>query len=596
MVLLPSALAPLRTIVNQGELVLGVAASRDGDTLASFGRERSVFLWDAKTGRQIRTLPIERGRFRAIAFSPTDDVLVSGASDGVIRVWSTQTGQEILPPIKHGPPVLFVRVSPDGKRALSAGESGAVRVWDLATGELVEAIPSGKSDIADVRFGPHGETLAVATRDGVVRLWDIQTRETLQRFEPNAEADRIALSDDGATLAVSTYGGALRIWSAAAGELRDIYPLYSGRINALEFLKDSPVLAAAASDGRTHMIDTLTNRKIRATHTHMSLSNGTLARSANGKWLVVGSGDGSVKALSAPSVARPSVYWQDTAVRGVAFLPGGKRFIAVSDAGVLQTWDLVTGQVRQLNRDDDHRGTRLAVQPDGDVAVTADASGRMAIWDTSAGKLLRKVDAPLNGIDRVAFSPSGLHLAVGGHDGAVAVYSVGKLDRPEFTTSPLETRVDALAFSPDAALLAVALETGQVRLLDVAANSWRAGAIDVPARARALAFCESGGLLAIAAENGEIHLWEPDKNRRRAVIKAHSSRINALAVLNDTTLLSASRDRALKLWDTPSTQLITTLTGHRRQIFCIAAAPGGHAVISGGLEGDIRLWQVPPAK
>src|SRR5262249_25357999 len=90
--------------------VFALAFSPDGKRLVSSGEDGSLHLWDALTGKQIRSFVGHKGRVNLVAFSPDGRTLASGgdrrgavrAGDGSwedpdefrIRLWDVGTGQE----------------------------------------------------------------------------------------------------------------------------------------------------------------------------------------------------------------------------------------------------------------------------------------------------------------------------------------------------------------------------------------------------------------------------------------------------------------------------------------------------------------------
>jgi tetratricopeptide (TPR) repeat protein len=64
-----------------------LAFAPDGRTLASAGWDRTVKLWDAATGRQLRTLQGHSDSVLAVSFSPTAQWLASVGYDGTMRFW-----------------------------------------------------------------------------------------------------------------------------------------------------------------------------------------------------------------------------------------------------------------------------------------------------------------------------------------------------------------------------------------------------------------------------------------------------------------------------------------------------------------------------
>ena len=583
-------------VVNQGDVVHDVAISRDGDIFASIGTGPTIRVWDAKTGRMIGTLSLKAGHFRAIAFSPTSGHLASGSSDGIVRVWNPLKDDTPIQQMEHGPPVAFIRFSPNGKLLLCSGTSGAVRLWDEAEGSLVTEIPAGKSGAKDARFSPDGKTVAVASGDGRVRLWDISSETIVGELAPSPSVESLAFSDDGQTIATGSFGGAIRIWSVPKKTLLHTHEATLGRIGALEFVKETPLLAMLASDGQLHLYDTIEQREVRSLMTH-NLSDGLLARSENGESLVVGSGDGSIKLLRVSGLTKPSVFWHEAHVRRVAFLPGGRRLVAASGDGALRIWDVETGEPQHLADANGREIMTISAQCRDNLIAAAGVAPRVALWDCESGQVTHEIDVPQGGIRVVAFSSSGRQLAVATDLGGSFLYESHDWTRPRLEIAPREAAVQSLAFSSDDRDIVVGYEDGEVHFIDAADGTRRDQSIHVSAIPRALAFCESGNVLAIGTDVGEIYLYDLGLRRTRSIIKGHTSRINALAPLpGDTTLVSGGRDRELKLWDTASGELLTRLIGHRKQVFSIAVSPDGQTIASGGLEGDIRIWRTRPAR
>lgn len=67
----------------------------------------------------------------SVAFSPNSKQIASASSDRTIRLWDTRTGEAVGEPLEgHFGGVLSVAFSPDGKQIVSGSYDETVRIWD----------------------------------------------------------------------------------------------------------------------------------------------------------------------------------------------------------------------------------------------------------------------------------------------------------------------------------------------------------------------------------------------------------------------------------------------------------------------------------
>jgi WD40 repeat protein len=96
-------------------------------------RDKTVKLWDAATGKVLRTFDGHGDHVNSAALSPDGKWLASASSDNTVRVWDANTGDVVAVLRGHTGNVLSVAFSPDGKwLASSSGYrgKGEVKVWD----------------------------------------------------------------------------------------------------------------------------------------------------------------------------------------------------------------------------------------------------------------------------------------------------------------------------------------------------------------------------------------------------------------------------------------------------------------------------------
>jgi WD40 repeat protein len=119
---------------GNAESILSVAFAPDGVTLASGSKDKTIKLWNLKTGKEIRTLRGHNDKVNSVAFLPGGSqnnlTLVSGSSDKTIKLWNPSTGKEIRTLETGSGYIYAIAISPDGK-TIAGGGSGEniLKIW-----------------------------------------------------------------------------------------------------------------------------------------------------------------------------------------------------------------------------------------------------------------------------------------------------------------------------------------------------------------------------------------------------------------------------------------------------------------------------------
>jgi WD40 repeat protein len=75
--------------------VTSVVFSPDGSHIASGSGDKTVQIWDARTGVHLTTLKGHSGSVRSIAFSPDGSHIASGSGDNTVQIWDARTGAHL---------------------------------------------------------------------------------------------------------------------------------------------------------------------------------------------------------------------------------------------------------------------------------------------------------------------------------------------------------------------------------------------------------------------------------------------------------------------------------------------------------------------
>ncbi|MCC7142494.1 MAG: hypothetical protein IT349_10375, partial [Candidatus Eisenbacteria bacterium] len=153
-------------------------------------------------------------------------------------------------------------------------------------------------------------------------------------------------------------------------------------------------------------------------------------------------------------------------------------------------------------------------------------------------------------LSSLAVSPDDRHIAIGGEDGSLRLWSrTGAL---KLTLGGQTGAVRGLAFAPDGATLASVSDDGSLVVWNLR-DGRRLGSAVRPGPRRAVVFTRDGTRILTAGADQVIRIHEAASAREFLVLHGHAARINALALGQDgQLLLSAGSDGTLRLWDAPN--------------------------------------------
>ncbi|AKV04447.1 High-affnity carbon uptake protein Hat/HatR [Labilithrix luteola] len=234
------------TVAHPG-VVLGVALSPAGDSVATCGQEEAAKLWTTQ-GKLLRELPSGGAAWvEHVAWAPRGERLATAAGKKV-RVW-TSDGEPIVETEALASTITGLAWRADGN-ALAATCYGGVDILPFTPGMKARHL-AWKGSLISVAWSPDAKVIACGSQDCSVHFWRLATGQDSQMsgypFKPKA------LAWDSASRLLATSGDAtVTVWDFHGKGPEGTRPLqlesHKGACTCLAFSPRKGVLASGSQD------------------------------------------------------------------------------------------------------------------------------------------------------------------------------------------------------------------------------------------------------------------------------------------------------------------------------------------------------------
>jgi WD40 repeat protein len=567
-----------------------VAWSPDGKTLASASEDSTIRLWEAASGKPLRTLDGHQGRVNDVAWSPNGKTLASASRDNTIRLWDAASGQSLRTLHGHQDLVNSAAWSPDGKTLASASEDKTIRLWDAASGQPLSTLQGHKEPVNSVAWSPDGKTLASASGDNTLRLWDAASGKLMRTLQGHQDSVySVAWSPDGKTLASASEDKTVRLWEAASGQpLRTLQEHQNG-VTSVAWSPDGKTLASAGQDRMVRLWAAASGKRLLTLHGHQNSVN-SVAWSPDGKTLASASGDKTIRLWEVASgQPRLTMQGHEDFVNSVAWSPGGNTLASASRDTTVRLWEAASGQPLRTLQGHQDSVISVAWSPDGKTLASASVDKTIRLWEAANGQPLRTLQGHNKSVYSVAWSPDGKTLVSASQDKTIRLWESAS-GQPLRTLQGHEEPVNSVAWSPDGRTLASAGEDSTIRLWDAASGQPLRTLKGHQNGVSSVAWSPDGKTLASASEDNTIRLWEAASGKVMGTLQGHQNVAYSVSWSPDgKSLASASSDNTIRIWQAAGGQMLRTLQG-QGPLFSVAWSPDGKLLASAGGDKTIQVW------
>lgn len=519
-----------------------------------------VWMYDAKTGKEVALLKGKRQKIEGIAFSADGKFLLGASSAGEIVRWNAENRNlDVTIPMENGYSFHSVDFSEDG--TILATTDLVRRGEDILEKVLVKSHEENltdtltftnidmsikEDDIGDMAVSPDGQLLATTKenrkRESKINVWKTDTGErllTLSDGEKYTTIKDLAFSHDGKTI-VSCDRYSIKLWDIDTATHRATFKDISG-FNTVIFSPNSKLIVGGGDDGAITLWNTTENQQ-------------------------------GISGLFGKYNPMSEFIGHKDVVTTLAFSPDGELLLSASEDNTIRAWDVTTGSVQYTCTGylDEISGI-AASKEDSTVISVVRSPGQIQHWNTDTGHQL-SVSFVKGLVSYETSSPNATTLVM-------KVFMSKKIrlldisenrNRANFTGHGYSKDTYSFVFeiSPDEKILAMTSDderVGEIQLWDIT---------DPP-----LSFLDR-------------HVTKSKTNRPRYILKRNTEEVEAITFSANGKLLASGGDsEELNLWNVETGERIFTLTGHKSLTRALAFSPDGKNLASVSYDA-IFLWDI----
>lgn len=118
----------------------------------------------------LRSFPGHRGKVLCVATLQEGDIFISGGNDRSVKLWEFRTGSCIQNFVGHSGPVSSVCAF-DESTILSGSYDRTARMWDVNSEVCLRVFRHHKADIMGIASCGNGKTFLTTSKDSTIKLW-----------------------------------------------------------------------------------------------------------------------------------------------------------------------------------------------------------------------------------------------------------------------------------------------------------------------------------------------------------------------------------------------------------------------------------------
>jgi WD40 repeat protein len=285
-------------------------------------------------------------------------------------------------------------------------------------------------------------------------------------------------------------------------------------------------------------------------------------------------------------------------IRKVAVSPTGETLATAGGDGKVRLWKSGSGALLR-SFDCGAPVVDITFTSKGERLFAVNEQGELSRWDCGTGKNLGK--SPLSDGLRsaISLSPKGNLVVKGGEDGSLRLWNTSEITNSKLMSHA--SSVTCVGFDAAGQNFITGDASGEIRYWSAEGKGKLIKRFEKAHRASfsALAWSRDGSWLATGAKDGSLALWLVSDGMlvQKSMAQFQTGEVTAVSLDvrgSEIRIATAGLAGEVRVWkhESGSRELIVALQGHTSRVRSIVFFPSGQSLLTGGVDRAARLWSI----
>ncbi|KAG8532992.1 uncharacterized protein KY384_001774 [Bacidia gigantensis] len=452
--------------------------------------------------------------------------------------------------------------------------------WD----SLLRTITGHSRGVSALSFSHDGKTIASGSYDRSLKIWNSANGALQENFRGSTDSQEspailtVAYSRDGKWLAYGNDSGIITICDCEAGYTKKIFAGHAGKVQSVEFSRDSNRLLSSGSDDVIKVWNVTSFVLI-----VQIISTGltAVAFSLDGWQIASGGCRDEIKLWNSITGECERTMMGDVGyATAIAYSPRYGSFASASgyDPGLITLWDHTAGTPVKTFVAHPKYVASLVFSSDGRMIASGSGDNMIKLWDSITGHVLAIFSGHTMSVNSLTFSPNDEQLASGSRDETIRLWDCGSGRMTLNTPTNIDGSIDSLAFAPNGRSILSVSRSGALRLWDNTETNFKQSPTksvesqSTSSSTGCVTFSFDGKLFASASlKQVEFDIDKPESFKRKS---------NPMAGRILITIVDAALGTFVRNIQTDHEDFITQL----------AFSPDGNWIASTAMDMTMKIW------